>query len=288
LTVRVGEAAFYLLLLEAAHNFMDFTFHEWCHRLPLLAVVLFALRVGKRGESAPVSLTLSRPATLGGAGILSFLILGVLGVGAGRDYLARMGDLKASALFSRGDLEGAQAAARKSLELRENNNVPLNVLGALEDFKAKRSVDKGEKEKHFLAARENFKKAIELSPYSLTPRENEIQSLINCGKLEEALELQKDLVDRAPELPTSYIRLGWIFFHMGRPKEAIKPAQKAIDLDGYFVPGYMLKAQALEAMGKTGEALKTYLTVKEMLQSVNGFDSSGQVEAGISRLQNRK
>ncbi len=282
---RVREAAFYLILFEATHNFLDFTFHEWSHRLPLLAVILFGLRGRNSGKPLTLSVSFSRPAFLGGAGLLAFLVLWILGFGSARDYLARIGDLRASALFSRGDMDGAQAAARKSLGLRENNVLPWNVLGALEDFKAKGSADRTEKEKHFLAAREDFKKAIELSPYSLTPRENEIQSLINCGKLGEALELQKDLVDRAPELPTGYIRLGWIFFNMGRPKEAIKPAQRAMDLDSYFLPGYILKAQSLEAMGKNEEALKTYLSAQEMLQSVNLADPSGLVEAGILRLK---
>ncbi len=46
--VRTAELAFYLILFEVLHNLVDFTFHDWSHRLVLLGVAAYALGDKKR------------------------------------------------------------------------------------------------------------------------------------------------------------------------------------------------------------------------------------------------
>jgi tetratricopeptide (TPR) repeat protein len=202
--------------------------------------------------------------------------------------MARLYDFRSVQCQQAGDLDQAERAARDSLRYRGNFMDPWNSLGALADIRAGGAKNPAEKEKYFQLAGEYFQKAIELSPYSLTPRENQIQDMVKRGRFEEALDLQKELIERAPELPTSYSGLGLLYLRMGHPREALLPAQKVINLDPYFLPGYLVKGQALEALGKKKEALKTYEDAREMLKNIDRPDPSGQIEPRIQKLKSKK
>lgn len=286
-TAQTAECVFYLILFEAAHNFVDFTFHEWSHRLVLIGFTAFALRQNKTGEDLKISLRFSPRAFWTGSAVLLVFIIWILGEGSLRDYLARFYDFKSIVLQQNGDLDGSEVFARKSLGSRAYYMDPWNSLGALEDARAGMTVKSTEREKHFSLAKTYFDKAIQLSPYALTPRENEIQDLVKRGRLEEALDLEKALIDKAPQDPTNYVGLGLILMKMGRPQEVLVPAQKALDLDDYFLPSYLLKANALEAMGKKAEALKVYEEAQAMLKSINQPDPSGQIEPHLQKLQSQ-
>jgi O-antigen ligase len=280
-----AEFSFYLLIFEALHNCVDFTFHEWSHRLVVMGFVTFALR--EKGSEDPVSADLKfSPLPFWGMTATAFLfVLWALGVGAVRDGLSRFYDLKSVLAQNRGDWVGAEEFARQSLVFRPNNDDPWNSLGAVEDYKGLNSTSAEEKEKHFDKADEDFQKAFQYSPFGEEPKTNRIQSLLQRGRWSQALELQRNLVAEGPVIPTHYTELGRILILVGRAKEAIGPAQQAIDLFPYFLPAYFVKAQALEAIGRRTEALHAYEAAQQMLQTIGQADPSGEVQPNIDRLK---
>jgi O-antigen ligase len=284
-SVQSAELTFYLLAFEAVHNSVDFTFHEWSHRLILIGFVTFALKEKKKEDDLRVDLHFSRLTFFTATTLVAVFIIWTLGVGALRDYSARIEGFKANLLQRQGDLDGAELYAQKSLKWRASYMDALNTLGAVEEARALAAKGIPNREKHFQLADDYFQKAIQSSPYSSDPRENQIQSLAFRGRLFQAIDLQNQLIAKGPDLPTNYWSLGSLYLKIGRPTEALKPAQQMIDKYPTFLPGYLLKAQALETLGRKKDALQTYRSAQDMLQSLNTADPSGQVEPGIQRLQ---
>ena len=280
-----AELAFYLVLFEVVHNSVDFTFHEWSHRLVLMGFVTYALRGKKTEDDLKAQFQFSRPAFTAGWILLASFVVAVLGLGGERDYLARLYDHLSVGRQNSGDLPRAESYARQSLNLNPVNWDPWNTLGAIEDARAASEPDPAAREKHFNLADGYFQKAVQCSSYAYEPRENRIQSMVKRGRLSEALDLQNQLISQGPQLPANETDLAGILLKMGRPKEALAPAQKLIDLYPYYLPGYFLKARALETLGRRNEALRVFEDAREMLKTLNVADPSGQVEPNIKRLQ---
>ncbi len=284
---KAVECAFFLLLFEAAHNFVDFTFHEWSHRLVLLGFMTYALRQGpglerqgKEGESFRSPAKMTRGLFVG----LSLLLVWILGLGAYRDYRAWRGAFQGVLAQQKGDWDKAFASARDSLRFRENFFQSWNLLGFLEDAKAEEAKDGASRKNHFQLAQGYFQKAVQCSPYALDPKENQIQSKMKEGLWGEALELQTRLMEKGPEMPAFYLNEGRILMEMGRGKEALDPAQRMTQKFPYFLPGYFLKAQVLEKLGRKREAFQAYQAAQTMLQALRIPDPSGQVQPNLERL----
>jgi tetratricopeptide (TPR) repeat protein len=282
-----AEFAFYLLIFEALHNSVDFTFHEWSHRLVVLGFVTFALR--EKGAKEPMDAELRfSPVPYWGMAVAIFLfILWALGVGAVRDGLSRFYDLESVLAQNHGDWPAADSSARQSLIFRSNNDDAWNSLGAVEDYKGLTAATADEKQDHFDLADEDFQKALQYAPFTEEPKTNRIQSLLQRGRWSQALELQKKLAEEGPLVPTHFTDLGRMYLKMGRAKDAVGPAQQSIDRFPYFLPAYLVKAQALEAMGRRADALHTYMDAQQMLQAIGQPDPSGQVQPNIDRLKGR-
>jgi predicted Zn-dependent protease len=125
----------------------------------------------------------------------------------------------------------------------------------------------------------------------LEPLENKVHFLVVQRRLSEALELQNLLVDRASQNPVEYIQRAQILLAMGRAQDSILSAQKAVDLDDYFIPGYVAKAQAMEALGKRADAVQIDRIIEEIIKKQNIPDLDQrlkQVEADIQRLQSKR
>jgi O-antigen ligase len=283
--LQASEAAFFILLFESLHNLVDFTMHEWSHRLVLFAFVTYALREKQISEDVRVDLHFSPRALRTGIALLAFFVLWVLGVGAWRDYGARLNDFKSVVLLQGGDLEGAQALAVKSLGFRPELTDPWNSLGVIEDKRADLVRSPKEKEKHFESADTFFQKAIRLSPYSLTPVENEVGDLTKRGRIFQALDLQAQLVERAPAFPTNYLNLGLLQLKVGRAVDAALSADKAIEITPYYLQAYLLKAEALEAAGKRSGALQVYQDLKTWRLPP---EVSAQIDSNIQRLEKKQ
>ncbi len=111
-TARAAETAFYLMLFECAHNFVDFTFHEWSHRLVVFGVVTYALIEKPEPEDLRAEFRFSLRAFLAGSAILLVFLFWSLGVGSYRDYSAGRLDRQASSLFQAGN--GTRPSPRRT------------------------------------------------------------------------------------------------------------------------------------------------------------------------------
>lgn len=286
----VLEYVFYLVILEGLHNFVDFTFHEWCHRLVLLGFVTFALSRKRVTGDVEVSLGLSRRAYLSGAVVLVFFILWAIGLGGYKDYVAKIYNFNATMAFQDQSLDSAEFFSNKSLALRGDFMEPLDLLGAISDVRGERSGKPSEKRKYFEMAEQYYVKASQASPYSLAPLENRVHLMMVQRRMEEALDLQKELVEKAPQNPQVYVDQSDILLAMGRIQEAIISAQKAIDLDYAYVPGYLRKARAMEALGKKQDAIQVYKTIEDILKKMDKAsleDKIQQLDSYIQNLQGR-
>jgi len=282
---RVAETVFYLMLIECAHNFVDFTFHEWSHRLVLLGAITFALAEKPAPEDLRAEFRFSLRAFLAGSAVLLVFLGWSLGVGSYRDFAARMLDLKSASLYQAGLWDQSEHQERKALFFRSNYGQSWNLLGVLQDARASKSPALLEREKFFLEAQGDFQKAIDCSPYDRDFQDNQIQSLIKRGRLEEALDLETQLLKTGPQMPMGFTDQAMLLLRLGRAREAIGPAQKAIDEFPNFLPAYLFKAEALEKSGKKAEALLTYQAAQDMLKSLGLADPSGQVAPNIERLK---
>jgi tetratricopeptide (TPR) repeat protein len=216
---------------------------------------------------------------------LFLMVFWVLGIGAYRDYLSQINYFRSALCIQAGDLDQGEVYANKSIGFRPNNMFPWNSLGAIEDARASLTQALAEREKHFTQAKKDFDQAAGLSPYSLEIKENEILDLAKRGRLEDAMDLEKQLIEKAPEDPSHYLGLSMILLKLHRPQEALLPVQQALDIDDYFVPACLLKAQILEALGKKEEALKTYTQAQSILNELHLKDPSGQLNPHIQQLQ---
>ena len=280
--LETAECAFFLLALESLHNLVDFTFHEWSHRLVLMAFLTHSLTAKRAPENVKAQVEFSRPAYLGTV-FLALLFLGwTMGVGSLRDYLARQYDYLALSLLDRGELNRAEELERQSLRYRNNYMNPWNTLGAIEDLRAEAAKNSKERERHFQLAEEYFVKALELSPYALAPLENQVRDMMSRGRLHQALDLQMELVAKAPGYPTYYFNQGYLQIKVGQPTQAVLSAEKAIEIAPIYLDAHILKAEALEAAGKKAEALRAYRELGELKLSPEILK---KVEANIKRLE---
>ena len=284
----VSESVFFLVLLEAVHNCVDFTFHDWSHRLLLIGFVAYALKEKTAADDVRTTLYFSRRALWGGAGFLVLAVVWIMGVGAFRDFWAQVDAFQGTLAYKQNRLDEAEAFANASLRLRVDFMKPWNLLGAVADVRGERASGAAERKKYFQGAEEYYGKAAQLAPYSLEPLENKVHFLVVQRRLSEALELQNLLVDLAPRNPIEQIQRAQILLAMGRAQESIVSAQKAVDLDDYFIPGYLAKAQAMEALGKRADAILIYRNIEEIIKQQNIPELEArlsQVEADIRRLQ---
>jgi tetratricopeptide (TPR) repeat protein len=287
LSLRADEIVFYLILVEAVHNSVDFTLHEWSHRLILLGFITFAFRERKKEDDWKAVFHFSRRAFFSGAAVLAFIVIWALGVGALRDFLASVYNFKGIVFQQKGNLENAEVFARKSLGFRANLSKSWDLLGGIEDRLAEISNNSVEREKHFRLADDYFEMAIQCSPYWLDPKENRIQTLVKRGRFSQGLDMENQLIEKGPEVPKSYWDKGLILIKMGRASEAIGPAQMLIDKYPYLLEGYFLKARALETLGRLKEAFKVYKDAQDMLNQNHWEDPRGQVRFNIARLKGK-
>jgi O-antigen ligase len=282
---QAAEFAFYMILFEAVHDLVDFTLHNWSHRLVLLGFLTFALKKNETHEDLKVSLKFSPRAQMVGLSALLVALLWVLGLGAFKDYLSQIYYLKSAGCLQSGDLDKGEMNADQSIFFRPNNTYPWNSLGYIADARASLAKTPRDREKLFTLAKKDFDQAVSLAPYSLEFQENEVQDLVKRGRLEDAVDLEKHLIEKAPEDPKHYLGLSMILVKLHRPGEALTPIQHALDIDDYFVPACLLKAQILEMLGRKREALKAYMKAQEVLKELHLKDSTGQLDPHIQKLQ---
>ncbi len=282
---QAAEFAFYIILFEAVHDFVDYTLHDWAHRLILLGFITYALKKNNPQEDLKISLRLSYRTQIAAVAALFLIAIWSLGIGGFKDYMSRLYELQSTVAFHAGDLGTAEVDARKSLDCRKNNINSWNLLGTIDDAKASMTKSPVDREKLFSQAKAEFDQAISLSPFSLGVQENEVGDLLKSGRVQDAIDLEKRMIAKVPEDPSHYLALATILTKFHREKEALIPVQQALEIDDYFVPACLLKAQILETLGRKQEALKTYQKAQSIMEQLHLKDPSGQLDVHVRQLQ---
>jgi TolB-like protein/Flp pilus assembly protein TadD len=106
------------------------------------------------------------------------------------------------------------------------------------------------------AADTSFRKALALEPGSaLAPRLAGVQSL-NLGRINEAIDLTNQAIERDPLRPNSYNNLGIALLAVERDTEAEAAFRKALELDPDGALWHKMLGRALLLQGKTDAALR--------------------------------
>jgi tetratricopeptide (TPR) repeat protein len=281
---RAAEISLLFLVYTLLHNLVDFTFHEWAILLVLVGFLTFALR-NERVSGVEINLEFSSSALKGLTGVIFLSLIWVLGIGAFRDTAARLDYFKAQQLEAQGQFKGAQDALAESLAYRSNLVESWTLLGDIALTQAVPEKDAAVKTAYFHLAEEDFNQAILVSPRSVTPKENQVELMELWGHWNQALDLQAGLTQKLPNLPTNYLKEGEILMLEGKYPEVLPVAQKAIDLDNYFLEAYLQKAKALELLGRRAQAIQVYRDIEVKLRSVGLLDKIPLVENEIHRLQ---
>ncbi|HSR49952.1 MAG TPA: tetratricopeptide repeat protein [Acidobacteriota bacterium] len=93
-------------------------------------------------------------------------------------------------------------------------------------------------------------RAIELS--------EEAEALLEEGRVEESIRLQREAVDINPEFIHGYFKLGVALGRAGRPQEEIEAYLKAVEIEPDYHQGYYNLGAALQGMGRLEAAISAF------------------------------
>jgi tetratricopeptide (TPR) repeat protein len=108
------------------------------------------------------------------------------------------------------------------------------------------------------------------------------RSLVSARRIEEAVEAARRAVELLPQSPRTYYNLASVEMVRDRAT-AIALLERAVTLNPYYVPGYLLKAQAELASGEAEEAAETVGLVLPM----EPFNTEAHHIRGLSFIQRR-
>jgi O-antigen ligase len=279
-----AEISLLVLIYTGIHNLVDFTYHEWSILLVVLGYLTFALR-NERASGVEINLDFSWTAFRGVGLLTVFFLVWILGFGVWRDTFAQWNYFRGEQAQAQGQWDSAEAFLQKSTVLQPDLMGAWNSLGDIAIERAQQAKNNAVKTAYFHQAEDDFNRAVRVSPHSVTPQENQVELMEIQRRYDQALDLQAQLTQKLPNLPTNYLEEGKILMAQGKPVEAIPVADKAIALDQYFLEAYLLKARALEAIGRKADAVQVYQDVETKLQSVNLLDKIPLVEDQIRRLK---
>lgn len=135
------------------------------------------------------------------------------------------------------------------LEWRDTAAWYRSRIGALEDNREVVSPK---------AAAEAYRQAIDLAPYDYYLHCRYIQVLMSMGDMARALEQARVCYSRFPDRRAVCRLLGMLLARSEREDEAVEILDATLSLYPDDAPSYFEKGQALQAQGKTKEALDAY------------------------------
>lgn len=259
---QVVDAALLALALLAVHATMDFVLHEWCVALALLALASYALRQ-EMDLGVVVSVRLSRLARMLLLALCACGLLWVMGVGSIRDERAQRCHLRAIQAGRLGDADQAEALERRALGFAPTYASAWNSLAYLAGYRADAAETPARRDALLLRADEYYQKALACAPHDMTIRENQVEFFMAHRAWGKALDLQKNLLQEAPNHLPSYDRLGRIDLGLGRPGEAAAICAVALQKKETYIPAALVRVEALARLGRRDEALRTARKVLE-------------------------
>ena len=106
------------------------------------------------------------------------------------------------------------------------------------------------------AARQSFQRAIELKPSYATSYSWYAAVLSARAQFEQAPEMSLTALRAEPLSLPAGINAAWTLIYFGRSEEAVARAQRVIELDPKFFPGYWVLGQALICRGHVEEGIE--------------------------------
>ena len=111
--------------------------------------------------------------------------------------------------------------------------------------------------------------------------------------LDDALDIYKDAIDKAPGFVPLYCLLGDIYSSLGRFEDAITEYKMAIWLDNLNIPAYRHLCKAYEDLGDYDNAIEIYNKLIQIMPNMPEFHSNlanilyikGDVDGAVSHFQ---
>lgn len=107
-----------------------------------------------------------------------------------------------------------------------------------------------------------------------------IETALNAGKWSEALALCEEFLAEHPTVARLNAYHGWSLIQLGRLPEAVEPLRKAVTLEPHFWQASFRLAQLLDRMGRYAEALQH---AKHALKEKPGHRSIEGLVRGLER-----
>ncbi|HXU10272.1 MAG TPA: tetratricopeptide repeat protein, partial [Blastocatellia bacterium] len=102
---------------------------------------------------------------------------------------------------------------------------------------------------------------------------NRAQQLLRSRQYEKAADVLRQVIARQPDSAVAHSHLGMAEVRVGRAKEALASAERAIELDPSYAFSYVVLGEANQAMNRFDEAIEA---VKHAIQiNPNYFDAYG-------------
>ncbi len=159
----------------------------------------------------------------------------------------------AAIAYQEGDRDRALAALQNALSDNPDLIMARFLLAGLYR-------DKG----NFDAAAENYKKVVELDPYSYTNHYNLGLMYHLLAKLQEAANSYLEAVHLNPVDPKSNMNLGLVYTALGQPDKGLPYAQKAVEVEPRSADAQANLAVVLDSLSLFPEAERHYRTALEL------------------------
>lgn len=101
-----------------------------------------------------------------------------------------------------------------------------------------------------------FRECLNLNPNYFKARLNLFNTLKNQGRFKEALEEGKHLASKNLPYPDVYCGLGEVLFSLSMDDEALRNAQRALELNARYAKAYLLLAKIYERKGNHLDAIR--------------------------------
>jgi tetratricopeptide (TPR) repeat protein len=97
-----------------------------------------------------------------------------------------------------------------------------------------------------------------LTPHPGMPHYQCYQTLIEVGRLEDAMTVAATLVETYPDDAESHYADGWVLHSLGRHAEALESFDRALNLNPLAVLVHFARGVSLENLGRLSEAQDAY------------------------------
>ncbi len=238
-SIQASEWAWMILLLVAFHNVVDFTIAFW----PICWIVIVFLSYGMSFHAPPATnpWKISENISKSLMGLLSLVLIVVLGLGSVKNYVSQMEYLNGVHDQVDKDWVKAKHDYHTSLIFDKTNSMSWNGLATINNQILQSSISKKLKRYFWTQSLNDFNQAIKNDSISIPIRNNFISFLIQQNQLPWALSEQFQLDHAMPPYPPNDVTTAEILMllrHYASAKRYLRASQR---IDGYYLPAYFME-----------------------------------------------